>query len=373
MKKINITLLSLVALISIASCSKKENPKDLLIKLKKEQKALEFQIDSLEKIVSAQDPSKKIEKAVYAEEIKLTNFTKYISLQGSVDAKNNVVANSESPGVVKSILVQTGQHVAAGQILARLDDHVISEGLKELDQQIAFAENLYQKQQNLWNQKIGTEVQYLNAKNNYESLLKKKNTTLAQRNLYTIKSPINGVVDEVNIKIGEMANPGSPYGIRIISDRDLKVMAKIGEGYASVVNNGDHVLLYFPDLKDSISTKIKYVSKTIDELSRSFNVEVAIPQSTKYKPNMIVELKIAGYTNPKAFAVPTGLVQRGAEGNYIMIIRDGKLMKADVKTGEKYNGEVEILEGLKEKDQIITMGYQGLQEGDLFKIVTPEE
>jgi membrane fusion protein, multidrug efflux system len=370
MKKLNFTMLTILVLILVTSCNKQKDAKDLLVKLKKEQKTLEAQIDSLEKVVAAQNPSKQIEKAIYTEEIKKSIFTKYISLQGAVDAKNNVVANSESPGVVKSILVQVGQRVSAGQVLARLDDHVISEGINELDQQIAFAENIYQKQKNLWDQKIGTEVQYLSAKNNYESLIKKKNTTLAQRNLYTIKAPISGVVDDINIKIGEMASPGYPKGIRIISDKDLKVVAKIGEGYANVVNNGDEVLLYFPDLKDSIKTKIKYVSKTIDELSRAFNVEVALPQNSKFKPNMIVELKIAGYTNSKAMVVPTGLVQRGQEGDYIMIIRDGKLIKADVKTGEKYNGQVEILEGLKEKDQIISMGYQGLQEGDTFKIVT---
>ena len=365
-----------VAILSVAflgSCKSEKDPKVLLAELKTEQKSIQKQIDSLEKVVAHLNPSKKIEKAVYADSIKYGKFVKYISLQGAVDAKNNVVANSESPGVVKNILVQTGQRVAAGQILARLDDHVIAEGIKELDQQIAFAEDLYNKQKNLWDQKIGTEVQYLSAKNNYEALLKKKNTTLAQRNLYTIKSPINGIVDEITIKTGQMASPGTPYGIRVISDRDLKVQAKIGEGYASLVNNGDEVLLYFPDIKDSLKTKIKYVSKTIDELSRAFNVEVSLPQSPKYKPNMIVELKIAGYTNSKALVVPTGLVQRGQEGDYIMIIRDGKLLKTDIKTGEKYNGQVEILEGLKENDQIITMGYQGLQEGDLFKIVTTKK
>ncbi len=370
MKKLNLISLLLTAIIFIVSCKKQEDPKQLLTKLKNEQKLMQKQIDSLEKIVDNTIGDNKIEKSVYIDSIKYTKFTKYITLQGSVDAENNIVANSESPGIVKSILVKTGQRVAVGQILARLDDHVISEGIKELDQQIAFANDIYMKQKNLWDQKIGTEVQYLSAKNNYESLIKKKNTTLAQRNLYTIKSPINGIVDDISIKIGQMASPGVPYGIRIISDKNLKVQAKIGESYANLVNNGDEVLVTFPDLKDSLKTKIKYVSKTIDELSRAFNVEINLPQSNKYKPNMIAELKIAGYSNPKALVVASGIVQRGQEGDYILIIRDGKLVKTEVETGEKYNGQVEILSGLYENDQIITMGYQGLQEGDLIKVVS---
>lgn len=373
MKNIHLLAVVFSTILFVVGCNNPKDPKAVLSHLKNEQKLIQTQIDSLEKIVAKQNPNKQIEKAIYVNTLKYSNFTKYISLQGAVDAKNNVVANSESPGVVKSILVETGQRVSAGQILARLDDHVISEGLKELDQQITFAENLYRKQQNLWDQKIGTEVQYLGAKNNYESLVKKKNTTLAQRNLFTIKSPINGVIDEINIKVGQMASPGTPYGIRVISDRDLKVKATIGEGYANVVNNGDEVILFFPDLKDSIKTKIKYVSKTIDELSRGFKVEINLPQKEKYKPNMIVELKIAGYTNAKALIVSSGLIQREQEGDFIMIVREGKLKKAMITTGEKYNGQIEVKEGLKENDQLITMGFQGLQEGDLIKIVSDEK
>lgn len=369
MKKFNYLIISTFSVFFLSNCQKEKDPKTLLSELKKEQKSINSQIDSLEKVVSKQNPTSQIEKAIYVETITPQKFTKYIELQGYIDAKNNVIANSESPGVVKSILVQNGQRVAAGQVIARLDDYVISEGMKELDQQIDFAENIYLKQKNLWDQKIGTEVQYLSAKNNYESLVKKKNTTLAQRNLYTIKSPISGIVDDVMIKIGEMASPGSPRGIRIISERELKVKAKIGEGYANLVNSGDEVLVYFPDIKDSLKTKINYASKTIDELSRAFNVEINLPYNAKFKPNMIAELKVAGYSNPKAFSVPTGLVQRGQEGDYMMIIRNNKLTKADIKTGEKYNGRVEITNGLQENDQIITMGYQGLQEGDAFKIV----
>lgn len=373
----SILLLTVFSII-IAGC-KSEKPrtkgdqlaqaKTELRKLESDAMSLKTKIDSLNVLIAKLDTTKTKGRPIYVHPIVPKSFTKYISLQGTVDARSNVIANPQSPGVIKSIAVRTGQHVSAGQVLAYLDDNVLTQGVKELDQQIEFANNIYLKQKNLWDQNIGTEVQLLTAKNNYEALLKKKNTTLAQKGLYVIKSPITGVIDAVDIKVGEMASPGYPKGIRVVSDQDLNVNVGIGEGYINVVNNGDKVKVIFPDLKDTINASIRYVSKTISSVSRSFNAEINIPSSPKYKPNMIVEVRISGYHNPKAIVVQSGMVQRDPDGDFVMVIRDNKVAKARVTVGESYNGEFEIKQGLKTTDKLITMGFQGLVEGDPFEVV----
>ncbi len=367
-------LFTLLIIFTTISCEKNQKGdldklKTDLDKLKLERTTLDKEISVLEAEYDKQNPKKLKATSVYVETVELQNFEKYLKLQGKVDAKNNVLANARTPGVVTRIVVSNGQRVGKGQVLAYLDDNVLAQGIKEADVQIAFARDLYNRQNKLWSQDIGTQVQLATAKNNYDSAIKRKNSLLSQKELYLVKSPISGIVDNLTVKVGEMMSPGSPLGIRVVNDKNLKILAEIGEGYLSSINSGDKVSVNFPDVKDSIQTRVSYVSRTIDEINRSFRLEINLPYNSKLKPNMLAELKIASYTNPKVIVVNFGVIQNDSTGDYIMVIRQGKLTKARIRKGESYNGKIEILDGLLINDQIITAGFEGLQEIDEVKIV----
>jgi membrane fusion protein, multidrug efflux system len=363
-------LLILLSVFALSSCQK--NIKSDLEKLKKDRATLDKKIALLQKEFDKQNPTKQKAVAVYVETVQLVPFKKYIQLQGKIDAQNNVLANALSSSVITKILVKNGQYVKKNQILAYLDNNVLVQGIREADQQILFAKDLYDRQKNLWSQDIGTKVQLLTAQNGYEAAVKRKKSLLAQKDLYVIKSPISGVVDDVMVKVGEIVSPGMPKGIRVINDTELKIVTDIGEGYISSVNSGDEVSVLFPDIRDSLHTKVSFVSKTINEINRSFKAEIHLPFNKNLKPNMLAEIKIASYTNPKAILVNFGLIQNDAQGDYMMVIRQGKLTKTRIKKGESYNGQTEIIGGIELDDEIITAGFDGLQEGDEIKIVKQE-
>ena len=225
---------------------------------------------------------------------------------------------------------------------------------------------LYEKQKNLWDQKIGTEIQYIQAKNNKESLERKLatlNTQLAQSNII---SPMSGVVDQVNVKVGEMASPGVGV-VRVVNLSDLKVMAKVSDTYAASVKKGDEVIIKFPDLKKEYKARISFVSTTVDPLSRTFTIEASLPSSRDIKPNMMAQIQINDATSKSALTIDQNFVQSTEKGNVVYVaVAEGnrKVAKArEVKTGLSYNGKIEILEGLTAGDQLITLGYQEVSDG----------
>ncbi len=340
-----------------------------LKQLKTEQRKLQKDISDLEKKLGTSDGPEIQDAAVVTRKIVPENFSKYLFIQAKVDAQNNVIATPRAAGVVTRINVKNGQYVRAGQTLATIDNTVLSQQLNEATQQISFLKNIYEKQKSLWDQNIGTEVQLLTAKNNYEQAQKRKNTLLSQRDMYRITSPISGVVDDVDLRVGEIASPGSPRGIRIVNERDLKVVGNIGEGNISLVSTGDRAVIILPDLQDTISTRIAYVSKIIDPISRAFKVETKLPYSSKYKPNMLAEMRIASYTSPHAIVVESGLVRNTPDGEKVLVARKGKARFVKVKSGMVYNGKTEIKDGLNLDDQIVISGGEGLSDGDPIKII----
>ncbi len=363
------TYFILCALVLVSACKQKsdqEKLKDLL----KEQRDLNKQVADLQKKIGVKK-AKAAPIPVYTEEITPRDFSKYITVQAKVHADNNVIATPQATGVVKKVYVTNGRYVKKGQVLGTLDDNVISTQIAEANQQISFLKDIYLKQKELWDQNIGTEVQLLTAKNNYESAVKRKRTAETQRSLYRIVAPISGVVDAVDIRVGEIASPGSPRGIHIVNDQDLKVVANVGEGNISLVDQGDRVLVIIPDLRDTFSGRISYVGKTIDPTSRSFQVEVNLPRSSRFKPNMIAELKIAAYSKPHAITVPSGLVKHTPAGDVVSVVEDGKVKNRIVKVGMVYNGRTEILDGLNLDDRVITSGGENLSEGETIEVIQP--
>jgi|688.fasta_scaffold01835_30 membrane fusion protein (multidrug efflux system) len=364
------------------SCGSKTDDKNgeaELAKLKQEQKELNASIDRLEKANPQQQSVRKVPVVVTS--MVPSQFRTYIEIQGRVDADQVVNASPENMGVVKEIFVRNGQYVNKGQVLASLKsealiDDEIDKGIAELEQQISFAKLLYDKQKRLWDQEIGTEIQLLSAKNNYDALLKKKASIevgrkridIAKRS-FNIIAPISGVVDAVEIKVGQAVSPGIPNLIRIVNSSKLKVKADIPENYAAQIGSGTDAILFFPDIKDTLVTKISYVAQTINQISRTFEGEINLVNNGRYKPNMIAKVKIVTYANLSAFVLPEGLIQKTGNGDFVYVAdANNKAKLIPVTLGRSYNSKVEITSGLNLDDKVITTGFEELNEGDALAV-----
>lgn len=358
----------------LAACSgEKANDlagkKEELAKLKSEQGETDKKIKALEIEIAKLDPKKAAEvkvKAVTVATLNPETFRHYVELQGTVDAKNNVLVTPKSGGAVTAMYVKEGDHVSAGTVIGKIDDSILRESLEELKTQLSLANTLYDKQKNLWDQKIGTELQYLQAKNNKEALERKLATLNTQLGQSKIISPMAGVVDQVNVKVGELASPGVGV-VRVVNLSNLKVVAKVSDTYAASVKKGDEVIINFPDLKKELNARVTFVSTTVDPLSRTFTIEATLPTSKDLKPNMMAQIRINDASSKDALVVDQNYVQSTEKGDviYVAVTEGGKKVAKGkaVKTGLSYNGKIEILEGLAAGDQLITLGYQDVSDG----------
>ncbi|MCY7351171.1 MAG: efflux RND transporter periplasmic adaptor subunit [Cytophagaceae bacterium] len=365
--------LALIALVLLA-CSepKKEGiagKKEELAELKKQQSELNAKVTALQAEVTKLDPQAQEAaktKTVAVTPVTTSTFQHFIEVQGTVDAKNNVLVTPKSGGAVTAVYVKEGDIVRAGQTLAKVDDQILRESVAEIRNQWELANTLFEKQGNLWKQQIGTELQYLQAKNNKDGLERRLvtlNTQLAQAN---ITSPISGVVDQVNIKPGETAMPGMGV-VRVVNLSQLKVVAKVADTYVGSVKKGSLVKVKFPDSNKEINARVSFVSTTVDPLSRTFEIEATLPGSSQLKPNQLAVVNINDVNKPNAIVINQNLIQNTEKGQVVYVaVADGnkKAAKAKVvKTGQSYNGQVEITDGLQVGDQIVTQGYQELVDG----------
>jgi RND family efflux transporter MFP subunit len=274
--------------------------------------------------------------------------------------------------VIDEVLVTVGQTVAKGQALAHIDKGPAKDQLKALETQYQFASDTYEKQQRLWDQKIGSEVQYLQAKATKEQLESQIAATRKQIDMMTIKAPINGTVEEVNVKVGQFASAGtSTPPFRVLNFSMLKVKAEVAEAYSHKVNVGDAVLVYLPDLDKEIAATITTASRFINPTNRTFTVEVRLkPDNSGYKANMVAVLKINDYKVDKTISVSVNYIQSDPNGSFVYVAeKDGNknvAKKMFIEQGQSYNGLVEITKGLKPGDLIVTSGYLDLEPGELI-------
>jgi len=338
-----------------------------LTELKKQIALLDAEASALELELN---PAGKIErsKVVGVQLFPPTVFKSYIDLQGSVTADQELYINAKMPGTTEKILIKTGDYIKEGQTVMTLDDAVLKQGLAELEAQLAFASDIFEKQKALWDQKIGTEVQYLSAKNNKESLEKRIVTTKEQWDMSKVKAPISGVIDEVMVKPGQTISPGVPIA-RLVNFSKLKINANVPESYAGRIKPGNAIKIYFPDIQKEFDSRVSYVSPVINKVNRTFNVEATLPANMSgILPNMISILKIVDYVNPQAYVIPINLLQRDSQGDYIMVAdSSGSMWKATKKMltiGKFYNDQVEVKSGLQPTSKVITRGYQDLIEGE---------
>ncbi len=358
----------------LASCGGAEKPTDA--KAQEELKSIQLQIADLQK--KEQELLKQLggnesarTKLVETQTIALATFQNDLTVEGMVDAQNSTIATSKVPATVTEILVKVGQQVSAGQALARLDNTSLVQSKRELEQQYDFAKTLYEKQLRLWKKGVGTEVQFLSAKNQMEALSKSLNTLNANIDMYTIKAPIDGSVEAVDLKVGQVAAPGMPY-FKVVNVSMIKAVAEVSEAYSGSVHQGDAVEIEFPDLNKKINSRIGFASKFIDPLNRTFKVEIPLLGVKDIKPNMVARLKITEYQKNNTVVVPSNCVQVTEKEAFVMVAKEenGKIVaqKQLVKLGLSNKNITEVIDGLQVGDLLIVNGFQELAEGQVLEI-----
>jgi RND family efflux transporter MFP subunit len=357
-------LLPALAIAMISCNSGGDDKKEKLESLKKKEAEIKAEIATLEAELGTTDSTEK-GIAVSVTSLKAVPFKNYIDVQGRVDADENISLSTEMPGTITRINVKPGDEVSAGQVLAETDARAVNQQISDLQTNAALVNQVYEKQKALWDQKIGTEIQFLQAKTNKESMEKKMATLQEQLRMTKIISPINGTVDAVDIKLGQAVSPGM-QAIRVINFSNLKVKADIAESYASKIKKGSEVIVHFPDTQDSLVTKVNFVARAINNASRTFTVEVLLDDKKEYHPNMVARLNINDYQSPKpVITIPVRTIQKD-ESNmpFVFVAENGVAKKRIVKLGKEYRGQAEITEGLKEGDVLVTLGYDLINEGD---------
>ena len=349
----------------LIACNSGTDKKAELENLKKQEAEIKSKIAALETELNQGADSVQNGIAVSVVELKPEIFKNYIDVQGRVDADENVALSSEMPGTITKINVKVGDNVNKGDVLAETDARTIHQNIADLQTNYDLITQIFEKQKNLWDQKIGTEVQFLQAKTNKESMEKKMALLQQQLSMSKIISPISGTVDAVDVKLGQMVAPGMP-AIRVINFSNLKVKADVAETYASKIKKGSEVIVYFPDMDDTLKTKVNFVSRAINAASRTFLVEVLLDNKKEYHPNMVARLNVNDYQSPQpAITIPVRTIQRD-ENNapFVFVAVDGKAQKRIVTLGKEYSGKAEVKSGLNENDLLVTLGYDVINEGD---------
>ncbi|MBP6618914.1 efflux RND transporter periplasmic adaptor subunit [Lacihabitans sp. CCS-44] len=368
----SILLMSLMVFVTV-SCGKKEDnslagKKAQLVELQKQATTLTSKIQALQSELDKLEPNKEEKiKTVSVTPVITQNFQHFVEATGRLEAENNVFVSPQTGGALTKVFVKIGDFVSKGQKIATIDNSILRNSMQEVEIQLETAKTIFERQKNLWDQKIGTEVQYIQAKSAVESLERRINTLKSQDVLNVVVAPISGVVDEVRLKAGEIAAPGVGI-LRIVNFNELKVVANVPDTYAGTIAKGDMVKIKFPDLQKEISAKLSYVSQTINQVSRTFTVEAKVPMTDKsFKPNLTALVTINDQSTGGAIVIPQNYIQNTEQGSIVYIATtegNKKIARAKiVKTGLSYDGKIEIKSGLTVGDALITEGYQEIVDG----------
>jgi RND family efflux transporter MFP subunit len=364
-------LIVLTLLIAAACGGNKETQ---LEALKGKRDKINQQIEQLEaEIAASADSAGADDDATFVsvEELKPKVFNHYIEVQGKLDGDDNLAIYPETMGNVVEIYAKVGQRVSTGQVLARLNDEAYQEQLRSLRSTYDLAVETFRKQENLWNQQIGSEMQYLQAKTNKEALEAQIAGIKKQIDMTRIKSPISGNVEESLVKVGQAVSPSFP-AFRVVNFSNLKVTADVAEAYTSKINPGDEVIVYLPDVRQEIVAKVSFCSKYINPTNRTFIVEAQLSTGADHlKANMVAVLKINDYRSPEAFILPVNLVRTDNKGQYVLLAAPENNLyvarKRAIQTGQIYNGYAEVVSGLEPGQKIITGGYLNLNDGEAVR------
>lgn len=376
----NILTLLAVSLLLLSCGNKKDSVDDIIengnlgemrakkTELLQEQSKLKASIDSLTAAIEAKDTSKKA-ALVTTTTLKDTLFEHYFEVQGNVETDQNIVLYPEYTGVLTQVYVKEGQRVAKGQRLARIDDGGLGSELARQEAQLALAKTTFERQKRLWDQKIGSEISYLEAKTNYEAMQAATNQMRSRIGKTVITAPFSGVIDNLIADQGQVVNAGQTPVIRLINLSDMYVNASIPEAYLGKVNEGTDVKIRLASIGKTYEGKIRQVGNFVSPDNRTFDVKVALPNAdSAIKPNLIATVMVNDYTSENAIVIPENTIQQNAAGNSITYIYvsegDGAVAKqVQIEKGYTADKQVEILSGLKSGDQLIIEGVRTLRDG----------
>jgi len=342
-----------------------------------QQQQLNNAIKKLDSKIADLDLTKKL-PLVTAVKIEESEFNHYLELQGNVNTKNLLVLYPEYSGVLSKVYVKEGQKVQKGQILAKIDDAGMSQQVAQLQIQSDLAKTTFDRQKRLWDQKIGSEIQYLQAKSSYESQQKAVNQAQSQLAKTIVRAPFSGTIDDVITEQGSVVAPGQSQLMRIVSLDDMYIETDVPENYITNVTKDKNVEIEFPVLGKTINAKVRQTSDFINPANRTFKVEIAVPNKDKsIKPNLTAKLKINDYTNNKALLLPQSIISENAEGQqYVYVITEKKsnkeaiAKKVIIETGKTQGDVIEVLKGINNGDEVINEGARNVKHGQTVKIIT---
>ena len=374
MKKI-ILIATIFAL--LFSCGKKEENTNIdsliasknLVSIKAKRAELQTQLTKLDNAITELDIKNTEEALVSVETVIDTVFSHYLEIQGNVNTKENLIIYPQFAGILNTVNVIAGQKVSKGQVLGTIDDGGLSQQLGQLENQLALAKTTFERQKRLWDQKIGSEIQYLQAQTNMVSQQKAVSQMKAQMAKTRIIAPFNGVIDELIAERGQVVGPGQGL-MRIINLNNMFVSTTVPESYIGKLKVGTEVSVYLASLGKSFKGKIRQVGNNINPNNRSFGIEVSVPNTDNLlRPNQVAKLKITDYTSVKAVVVPSNVIQEDADGNQFVFeissVKDktGIAKKVMVKVGKTSDNFTEILSGLEPKTLLVGDGVKTVSEG----------
>lgn len=379
----NLTLsTALLALFFITGCSQGsddslESKRGQLEKYKEELAEITKNIETLEKEIIELSDSADIEIpsiAVRVEELKSSVFRHPIDLQGVVESEKNVVISPEVGGTISEVKLREGDKVVVGQVLATINADLIDKQIAEVKNAFDLANTTYERQKNLWEKNIGSELQYLQTKSQRDALEKQISTLQAQKSKYIIRSTIDGTVDEIFSNQGEIIGPGSPLA-RVVDSRNIKITADVSEKYLGKFKLNDTVSVQFPAVGKSTTGKVKAIGQVIHPGNRTFKLTISISNTENfYKPNLLAVIKAYDEIKENSLMVPTRLIEliNGKNFLYVADINgiDTIAKRIEILIGNSAKGETVVTSGLHGGEWIITEGYKSISEGDLLHIIT---
>ena len=377
-------LILILTILTIVSCNdKKEIDTNKLIENKDisalEQKRYELvnQIDFLQKdlntVISALNRLDSSKKRVFVTvmAVKTSKIKNKISLQSIIKTDQNIVLQPEFTGPISNIKVVEGQSVNKGDVLMIVDDGGLEQSVEFQKEQLKLSKTIFERQSRLWADKIGSEIEYLEAKTAFKTQKSRYSQLNEQLQKSVITAPFDGEIDDIFIELGELVNPGQSPLLRLISTSEMYLEAEVPEKYLKSVSVGTPVEIEIPVLNKKINTKVSFIGKHINTVNRTFRVVVKIKKTDNLSPNLISTLHIFDYINNNALIIPTNIISENSDGSeYVYSVNNNNTaQKIFIKTGNEENGYVEVIEGLKENDIIINEGARLVKEGQAVQIV----
>ena len=341
-----------------------------------QQHAITVQMKQLDDAISKLDTIKKI-PLVTTFGAKNEVFNHYLELQGNVMTKQNVIVYPEINGLLTNVYVKEGQSVSKGQLLARIDDGGLGQQVAQMEIKADLAKTTFERQERLWSQKIGSEIEYLQAKSNYEGQQKVVGQMQSQLGKTGIRAPFSGIIDDIITEQGTVVAPGQSQILRIVNLSEMYIETDVPESYISNITKNKNVLVEFPVLGKTINAKVRQAGNYINPANRSFKVEVAVPNKDRsIKPNLTAKLKINDYTNEEALLIPQSIISENAEGQqyiYTVIDKNGNneatAKRVIIETGKTQGDVIEVLNGIENGAEIILEGARSVKDGQPVKVL----